>query len=96
MIQIEICQNYSKNTLSEYILDAAIGGPDKPSIFSSAHNLGRTNSHWESHYHHIGTGHTAPRTGAYEPRLNPRMNDMIDNLVQERLDLGVIEPSHSP
>jgi Reverse transcriptase (RNA-dependent DNA polymerase)/RNase H-like domain found in reverse transcriptase len=82
--------------LSEYILDAAIGGRDKPSVFSSAHNLGRANSHWESHYHHIDTGHTAPRTKAYEPRLNPRMNDMIDNLVQERLDLGVIEPSHSP
>jgi hypothetical protein len=69
--------------LSEYILDAAIGGPDTPSMFSSVHNVGRANSHWESNYHHIDTGHTAPRTGAYEPRLNPRMNDMIDNLVQE-------------
>jgi hypothetical protein len=35
--------------ISEYIFDAAIGGPDKPSIFSSVHNLGRANSQWESH-----------------------------------------------
>jgi hypothetical protein len=39
--------------LREYILDAAIG----------VHNLGRANSHLTSHYQHIETSHTGPRTG---------------------------------
>jgi hypothetical protein len=56
--------------------------------------LDRANSHWESHYHHIDTGHTFPRTGPYEPRLITRMNCMVDELGQ-RLDLCVIEPSHA-
>jgi hypothetical protein len=78
--------------LGDFVLGAAIGGPNKPSVFSSENDLGRANSNWKSHFHHIDTGDATPRTGSYEPRRNPRQNEEVDKMVQERLDMNVIEP----
>jgi hypothetical protein len=59
-------------------------------------NLGQANGKWSSHFHNIKTSDAAPRTGSDEPRRNPLSNAQIDKLVDERISLGVIEPSRSP
>jgi hypothetical protein len=78
--------------LGDFALCAAIGGPNKPSVFSSVNDLGRASSNWKSQFHHIDTGDI----GSYEIRRNPRHYVEVDKMVQERLALNVIEPSSSP
>jgi Reverse transcriptase (RNA-dependent DNA polymerase) len=85
-----------RKRLGQFILSAAIGTPAQPSVFSTSGDLGRANEKWSSHFHNIETGDAASRTGSYEPRRNPLSNAQIDKLVDDRISLGVIEPSRSP
>jgi hypothetical protein len=84
-----------RKILGQFILSAAIGTPAQSSVFSSSADVGRANEEWSSQFHNIETGDAAPRTGSYEPRRNPLSNAQIDKLVDERISLGVIEPSRS-
>jgi Reverse transcriptase (RNA-dependent DNA polymerase) len=85
-----------RTRLREFIHSATIGSPDTTSVFSTTNDLGRANEKWSSHFHVIDTGDAGPRTGSYEPRRNPCSNAQIDNLVDDRLSLDVIEQSSSP
>jgi hypothetical protein len=48
--------------LGDFVLGAAIGGPNKPYVFSLANDLGRANSNWKSHFHHIDATDATPPT----------------------------------